>query len=373
MKLDYGTKAYFNFSTHAGFGSSLDAWLTLLWRHRQEIELPFVPKILYITFVILLNTPIMLYEKAVYGKKIWKRHLSPPVFILGHPRSGTTYLHYIMSKDEHLAFCAIYESFMPWIFLSSGKFLQKVIGKALPETRPMDNLKLGATQPKEEEFALFCMGEESMITGYVFPKKIYDYFRKYVLYKDVDRDVVVNWKCNLIYFMQKLNYKYKGKPLLMKSPFNTGRVRELLEMFPDAKFIHIYRDPYVVYSSNERLYEKTITDLSFQKANPEEIQDFIIKSYRDMYQKYLEDRKLIPQGNLVEFSYEEFIGNELTVLERAYKDLHLSNFESARSAFEAEISEYDNYQTNKYEMEDVLKEKIYSEWQFAFDAFGYKK
>jgi len=212
-----------------------------------------------------------------------------------------------------------------------------------------------------------------MVTAYIFPNKMYEYFRRHVLFQNGNKETVENWQKHLVYFMKKLSFKYGNRPLLLKSPSNTGRVKELLETFPNAKFIHIYRNPYVVYPSNERLYEKILPNIAFQRAKPETVQDFILKSYRDTYKKYFNDRKIIPRGNLVEFSYEEFIGNELKVLQRTYEQLALSNFEAVRADFEAEVRGYSDFKTNKYQIDASLKEKIYAEWKFAFEEFGYSK
>ena len=81
------------------------------------------------------------------------------------------------------------------------------------------------------------------------------------------------------YFVKKISYKYIGKRVLLKSPANTGRIKEILEVYPDACFIHIHRDPYAVYQSNVKLYEKilplfenlkTIAGIAF-----EELQQYI--------------------------------------------------------------------------------------------------
>ena len=68
------------------------------------------------------------------------------------------------------------------------------------------------------------------------------------------------------FFVKKLNYKHAGKRILLKSPSNTGRVKEILDLYPDACFIHIHRDPFEVYQSNEKLYEKILPLLGFQKV-----------------------------------------------------------------------------------------------------------
>ena len=78
--------------------------------------------------------------------------------------------------------------------------------------------------------------------------------------------------------------------MLLKSPANTGRVKEILELYPDACFIHIHRDPYAVYQSNEKLYEKILPLLGFQKTDNESIKNYILYSYEKMYKKFLTDK-----------------------------------------------------------------------------------
>ena len=54
----------------------------------------------------ILTWPLQLLQRIVYFFKL--RNVSfegkEPVFILGHWRSGTTHIHYLMSKDPHFGF-----------------------------------------------------------------------------------------------------------------------------------------------------------------------------------------------------------------------------------------------------------------------------
>ncbi len=371
MKIDLGLKDYFNFSSHSAYGSNLTTWLKLLWKFKGEIDWQFYPKVAFITCAVLFNTPFIWLEKLRFRNAMKDVKLADPVFILGHPRSGTTYLHYLLSKDPQFAYCSIYESFMPWIFLSAGSFLRRLMKMVLPETRPMDNVKLHADAPKEEEFGLGCMGVQSIVTGYVFPRKMLDIFRRYVLLiADSDKKA---WQENLVYFMKKLSLKYSSKPLLMKSPSNTARIGSILEIFPKAKFIHIYRNPYVVYPSTKRLYEKTLPLMALQHVSENEFDDAIIKSYTEMFEQYFEDRKLVPDGNLVEIAYEKFVGNEMELLQSAYAELGLKGWEIAAPLVDKEIRKQAGYKTNEYEPSEAMMEKIYHNWKSVFDAFGYDK
>ena len=373
MKINIGPKEYLNFSAHVAFGANLTTWLRLLWMYRGEVDWQFIPKIMFITCVIIMSTPVIWFERLKYAKAIERVELQDPIFILGHPRSGTTYLHYLLCKDPQFAFCNVYESLMPWTFLTAESTVKRIMATVLPDTRPMDNMKLHAESPKEEEFAMGCMGIESMVTGYCFPKQLYPAFRKYVLFDERESKAANRWKRNLTYFLKKLTVKYGSKRLVLKSPHNTARVKEILELFPKATFIHIHRDPYTVYRSTERLWEKTLPMIALQKYSEGDIEKFMFRSYTDLYETYFRDRELIPDGQIVELAYEDLIGNEMEVLERVYADLDLPGFEHAAEHIRAEVESQANYKTNEYVLDDELKGEIYGRWASVFERLGYSR
>jgi len=178
---------------------------------------------------------------------------------------------------------------------------------------------------------------------------------------------------NLCLSVKKITYKYKKKRILLKSLVNTARIKYLLEVFPDAKFIHIYRDPYKVYLSTWKLYKKILPIFSFQHITVEELDSMIITVYREMYKKYLAEKTLIPEGNLIEISYENFIENPMKTLKDIYQKLEIDGFNKAKPAFEKYLKKHENYKTSKYSFNKELKEKIYREWEFVFKEFGYEK
>jgi len=49
-----------------------------------------------------------------------------------------------------------------------------------------------------------------------------------------------------LHFLQTLTFK-DTRRLVLKSPPHSCRIGVLLEMFPKARFIHIVRDPYLVF------------------------------------------------------------------------------------------------------------------------------
>ncbi|HPM30563.1 MAG TPA: sulfotransferase [Chryseolinea sp.] len=371
MKLRYKTSDFFN-PTHTVIGIDLINWLQLLWRNRFAINFRFWPKALLLTGISMLNAPFQFYEFIAYSKRIKKVKVKSPVFILGHPRSGTTYLHYVLSQDPQFSFCQTYEGLAPHVFLSSGKIVKAVMNLFIPATRPQDNVKAGAALPIEEEFAMGSISQTSWVHGLYFPKSIFDVFDECVTFKR-DKEARAEWKKHFLFFAKKLAYQNHGKTLLLKSPCNTARIKEILEVFPDARFIHIHRNPYEVYLSNVGLYEKILPLLGLHRVKGEYMEKYVLYMYEEMYSKYLRDREVLSSDQLYELPYKSFIADPMKELEKAYYQLSMGTFDSVEDFLMKEVAQSESYQKNKYSnINKEVRQQIANRWKFAFDVFGYE-
>jgi hypothetical protein len=102
-----------------------------------------------------------------------------PVFILGHWRSGTTFLHNMLCSDPQSAYVSTYQSVFP-DNLASQAIFKTFMKMNLPEKRPSDNVKLGIDLPQEDEFALSNMIADSFYHFFYFPEKYRDYYTRSV-------------------------------------------------------------------------------------------------------------------------------------------------------------------------------------------------
>lgn len=368
--MKFRAKDFFSFTSHAGFGSSLPAWWKITGKNIFSIHPLLLPKIIFISGAVILSTPLRWIERLSIRSKIKKATIVRPVFILGHPRSGTTFLHYLLCKDPSFGFCSTSQAMLPHLFLSYGGIFSGILSKALPEKRPMDNLKMGTALPKEEEFALACYGPESLVTGYYFPKLFLSNLRRNVLFEN-NLSGEATWKKNFDHFLKKLSLANPGLQLILKSPANTARIRQILSLYPDAKFIHICRNPFDVFQSHLHLFKKLLPMLSFQEISDEALEEIVLETYVLILEKYFAEKKLIPSANLVEIRYEDFTKSPMTSLEEIYAALSLEGFENARPQIEAELRGYENYSKNKFTLSKTSEEKIRERWGFAFEKFGY--
>ncbi|MBW4632372.1 MAG: sulfotransferase [Iphinoe sp. HA4291-MV1] len=354
-------------------GFSFINWIKLLITN-GGVDKQYITIAILISLISFLLLPIIIFEKVKFYKIINELKIkNPPIFIIGHWRSGTTYLHNIMTQDENFGYVSMAQVSAPGIFLSVGnkKIWKNIVNIFLPEKRPMDNLTFSSDLPQEEEFAVGNISPYSFYNGFFFTKNIRKYFREYVVFDGVSQEIKDKWENVYLNILKKASFRFNGKRLVLKNPPNTGRIELLLKIFPDAKFIHIYRNPYVVYSSTKHLYKKLLPELTFQNINEEEIEAIIIEFYQQLMQKFFSEKNLIPLENFIEIKYEDFIGNELTELQRIYEQLNLPGFPEAEENFNKYVESQKNYTKNKYLLDQETIDKVYHAWKFTIEKWQY--
>jgi len=355
-------------------GTTFTNWMKLLFENRFKISWRYFPRAVFISAITLLTSPFVLYEKLRYAKRIKRTIIKrQPVFIIGHWRSGTTYLHSLMIQDKQFGYVTNVHAFMPNIFLGSRKLFQGFLRRFLPAKRRMDNIRLGLQEPQEDEYALANLTNYSLYHGIAFPNNI-RYYARYCSMAGLPKKIVRKWKRVFLNFLKKVTYEVGGKQLVLKNPAHTYRIALLLKLFPEAKFIHIYRNPFDVFPSTLRMYEKMFPYFFLQKPfTVEEGKEIIFDLYEDMFHRFFKEKKLIPPGNLIEIKYEDFVQNPLQGLEQIYSSLNLQGFESAKKNFQQYIAAQKNYQRNVHSLNEELEQEIATRWKFTLERWGYSR
>ena len=75
--------------------------LTIHWRFWHVVVVGMV--------VCLIHSILGAIQKLVYGRRIRRTTLRPPIFILGHWRTGTTLLHELLSLDPRHGYPTSYQ------------------------------------------------------------------------------------------------------------------------------------------------------------------------------------------------------------------------------------------------------------------------
>ena len=116
-------------------------WLRLLRDNRFSVSPAYLFRAASASFSSLTNSVIALNERRRYGAEIEKTTVPSPIFILGHWRSGTTYLHQLLALEERFAFPNLYQVSYPHIFLSTETASTRLTRFLLPRARPFDSVR----------------------------------------------------------------------------------------------------------------------------------------------------------------------------------------------------------------------------------------
>jgi hypothetical protein len=312
-------------------------------------------------------------ERLRFNRKINKSQLKEdPIFIIGFWRSGTTYMNYLMAYDKTKSYVSNIEVYAPHFFLAFPKFTRKLIVGSLPETRPMDDIKINADLPGEEEHAMGAYDKYGFFHTMIFPRNFHK-FSKFLLFDKAKERDERRWKRRYHFFIRKVSYKYGGKQIMLKNPANTFRLKQLHKMYPNAKYIHLYRNPYEVFVSNLKFHNDTNEIFALQTWDMEDVKDNVLGIYRELYEKFDEIKREIPEENFIDIKYEEFIKKPYETVERIYKKLNLDGFDAAKEDFEKFIEEQADYKPREYDFtEDDIK-RVNEQLDVVFKRFGYQK
>jgi hypothetical protein len=248
--------------------------------------------------------------------------------------------------------------------------LAPLMGALLTRQRPQDNMTQAAGSPAEDEFALCVATFLSPYMAWAFPRGPVAY-DKYLTLREVPAQELARCKAALVRFLKKVTL-VADRPLLLKSPPHTARVRLLLELFPQARFVHIHRHPYAVFLSTRHLWRAGPAIYQLQRPGTEDIDGRIMTTYKVMYQAYFEDRGLIPPGQFCEVGYEELEREPVRVVGAIYDTLGLADFAPVRGPLEGYLRSIAGYRKNEYpEMPEALRQQIAREWRRSFDEWGY--
>jgi hypothetical protein len=250
--------------------------------------------------------------------------------------------------------------------------MKEFLSKFLPKTRPMDQIEVAADGPYEDEAGLSVIYEWSFFHALHFPRNAEEQYLKSLHFKDYSVNEINNWKNIYFKFLKTVSYENNGKRLLLKNPPNSTRIKQILEIFPNAKFIHIYRNPYKVYLSTKKMRIKVLDKLSLQNAYEEEIEDQVINNYKRLMKRLLEQKELIPNENLIEIRYENLVANPLNQVKEIYDKLNLNDFQKAKPELMKYLESKKDYKTNIYKIDKKIIEKIKKNWNFTIELWDYK-
>jgi hypothetical protein len=351
-------------------GMDFFGWLRLLARNRFAVSPSRLPRAFVITLFSIGNTTLRWGQHLRFGRRIAELRIdADPIFIVGHWRTGTTMLHELLALDRRHRCPTTYECLIPNHFLISERLARRWLWFMLPRTRPMDNVRLSFDKPQEDEAALCNLGTPSPFLTVAFPNRPRQHPR-YVDMEGLSQAELERWERALRSFLKHVLFKRPGQ-LVLKSPQHTFRLKTLARMFPEARFVHLVRDPYVLLPSTVHFWTEMYKTYGLQNPKLECLQDFVFDTLALMHEKYREGRQAVSSDRIYELRYEDLVRDPLEAMRALYDYFQWPGFDAAEPAIRQYAARAKRYRTNRYEVSPELRETIARRWAPYIEEYGY--
>lgn len=337
--------------------------------------------IIYIIVELITWTCFFLDEIFFPGFR--RQQVQQPVFIVGNPRSGTTFLHRLMAADKQtFRSIALWEIlFAPsvtqrkivWAIVAIDRRLGGALHRAVMwfdrrfvrASNVMHRMSLLA--PEEDEYFLIHQGA-TIIAGLFFglPEASlpFVYFDARLSRREKRKVMRFYRHC----LRRHLHAHGGGLHILSKNPYFTPKVDALYQFFPDAKIIYLARNPLSVVPS----YASLSAHWWRMLGEPEQRYphtDFIIAATQHWYRDPVTRLDRAPETSRAFVDFHELIADPERVVTGIYKQFGFAiSDEFARILKQAKEVSGRHESTHSYSLEDIgiTRAQILSDYRDVF-------
>jgi hypothetical protein len=293
----------------------------------------------YWDFVRLLRNAALIAQKRVENPKIAATPVTAPIFILGLPRSGTSFLHDLLACDPANLVPRVWQTICPeprtQNFDAARDRRAKIVNSQLkffggiapefPQLHPID-----ADSPQE------C----SEITSQVFQSLRFDttfVVPEYLAWIDAHgHQEAFEFHRQ---FLQVLQHGADGERWVLKCPDHSFCLDAIVRTYPDARFIVVHRDPMKVFASVAYLTE-VLRRPFLKNIDPVEIGNQVTERWIDGAQRLVafDQRGDIDPARKINVHYSELANAPMAAVARIYEHFGLELSAPAINAFEAQLN-----------------------------------
>jgi len=338
------------------------------------------------SLVQLFNLLCFALDRILYPD-FANRKLQAPVFIIGPPRSGTTFIHRLLSKDEANFFC-----FRTWELIFPAIVQKRMIARlgridsrlGSPLHRAIERFEAGRFQEfgKMHKISLFSPEEDDKLLIHIFsfhglvwlfpyPDELrwLNYFDQ--LGPDQERDRIMRFYRMCI--QRQARYLDTRSHLLSKNPFSCHKIASLLHHFPGCKFIYMIRNPLDVIPSMISL-ANGITRNTLKMPGGNQLEQ---EAYQTALSFYRYPLKLLEEQDPACYTivnYEDLVRNPSLVVQNIYQHFGLPLSDAFRQLLVEEdlsMKRYQSRHTYSLQQLSIGPQRIREDLGEIFLRFGF--
>jgi hypothetical protein len=343
-----------------------------VWRQlRSRWQLPLTRRVLLQSYVAgPLFSALHSTQTALTRSRRSQTSLAGSVFVLGYWRSGTTLLHNYLCCDKRFGYPSTYACMQPHHFvLTQAAALAQ--GQQRSIARPMDDVRISAATPQEDEFALLALGARSPYEALLTPRHLAE-----ALGLSDPRDLTpteqARWREVFVEFLSGVSVVEGGRPLVLKSPPHGYRAATLREIVPDARFIVIVRSPATVFESAVNMWHSLFPMYALESIPPEDHTRQVVLQDRLRFEaKLAAGLEGLPDRRVAYARYEDLVRDPLGTLGRVYEQLRLEDYSTVEPALRAEARTHERYVARNASPRESWMTQLRTAWAPVFERYGY--
>uniref|UniRef100_A0A832A3K4 Sulfotransferase n=1 Tax=Desulfacinum infernum TaxID=35837 RepID=A0A832A3K4_9BACT len=361
---------------------------------RHEFPAPFDAKRVLFLVAFFLGYPVVqvfnrlcfLLDDIFFPQ--WKNvELKPPVFIVGNPRSGTTFIHRVMARDDEQFFCfKAWEIIFPAVVQKKALAALGRVDRALGS--PVGRMVLAVESRMFRDFnkmhhlSLFAPEEDDKLTLHIFSSldllwffptreltEDYAFFDQKVPAKDRRRIMLFYRDC----IKRQAFYKGTRGHLLSKNPVCPPKILSLRHFFPGCRFIYPVRNPLeVVPSMVSMAHAMWAATVRIAPGFP--MQEQVYETLKHYYLYPLRCFETFPKGSYVLVKYDDLMRHPKKEILRIYKTLGFAvseRFEQILDEEEEKARRYKSEHVYSLAALRISRDRILSDLQEIFQRFGF--
>lgn len=318
-----------------------------------------------------------------------------PVFIIGNPRSGTTFLHRLMARDvERFTTMGMWEIlFAPSITLrkvvhgfstllvrlgiSPHKQLNRIEGNWHEQAHAMHNISF--SEPEEDDYLLLHIWSAlttGLSSGLLKEAIPYVYFDTAIPRKERNRIMAFYKRCVQRHLYAQRRFKgTEPRGYLAKNPALCPKVDTLLEVFPGAKIIYLVRNPLEMIPSYVSMMDFSWRAVGVLNRD-QMLKDFIFEMAQHWYRYPIKRLEKWPEDNYIIIKYDDLVKDPEHTVKKIYSRLGFEVSPSFGRVLRESAMNASHYKSrHKYLLEDMGldRRRIFAEFRDIFERFQFDR
>ena len=348
--------------------------------------------------IMCIYIPLLLFEQTlhrigflldeIFFRGYRKIEIKEPVFVLGIPRSGTTFLHRVLARDtERFTTFKLWELvYAPsitqrkfWMAVGAvdralggrgRRWVEALEERAFKRWREIHRISL--FQPEEDEWVLMhvfsCV---FLLWPFPFPEELWYLVRFDVDTPPADKERIMAFYKSCV--QRHLYVHGADKRFLSKNPAFSPKVDALNQWFPDAKAVCCVRTPYDAVPSLMSLMA-AVWDFLDNDRQGEVLRDMVVDVADHWYRHPMNRLPKWPEDRHAFVTYDTLVGDPKQTVADLYDRFGIEVSPAYHACLQREQERaraYTSKHTYSLDQYDLTPEGILDDFRDVFEHFGF--